>query len=367
MPERIAWVDIYKGLAIIFVVIGHTAAPIGSYIYLFHVAAFFFISGYTTSLHKSGLGRFALNRGTTLLLPFFGVNLLFILLRRQLHRTPFEALFFKNGFTDEQVRAALAALGKLGSYVDLAGATWFLVVLFFTAVLAKLIHDLSRKTPFPEAVAWAATLGLAALSFRCYGRHLLLPGDLDLCGPALFCFMAGQFFRKHDVFQSQINHVYAAPLAVFFMYFYTHVYWAGVVWPLRQFGHPANMLAASGAGIYLTYLVSAGLARVKPISASLSYVGSRTLAVVLFHFLAFKLCYGLFYWLKIAPLGQMQELVPAPNNGYWHWLTLLSLLLVLAADYGLAKIPVLSSILLGFKADALVDKIFKPAGGERHA
>jgi len=104
MPERIGWVDVYKGLAIIFVVIGHTDSPIGGYIYLFHVAAFFFISGYTTSLAKNTLPRFTLNKLLSLMVPFFSVNLLFILVRKLLHAFPWETCSSKNAFVTAQVK-----------------------------------------------------------------------------------------------------------------------------------------------------------------------------------------------------------------------------------------------------------------------
>lgn len=45
--KRIEWCDIYKGIMIILVVIGHATGQFNSWIYQFHMAAFFFISGYS--------------------------------------------------------------------------------------------------------------------------------------------------------------------------------------------------------------------------------------------------------------------------------------------------------------------------------
>ena len=39
-------IDIMKGLLIVLVVLGHSQAPVHRFIYLFHMAAFFIISGY---------------------------------------------------------------------------------------------------------------------------------------------------------------------------------------------------------------------------------------------------------------------------------------------------------------------------------
>ena len=50
--SRIAWIDIFKAICIILVVIGHSTGKFNHYIYQFHMAAFFFISGYTSKIWK---------------------------------------------------------------------------------------------------------------------------------------------------------------------------------------------------------------------------------------------------------------------------------------------------------------------------
>ena len=44
--KRQAWIDYFKAITIILVVIGHATGKFNIYIYQFHVAAFFFISGW---------------------------------------------------------------------------------------------------------------------------------------------------------------------------------------------------------------------------------------------------------------------------------------------------------------------------------
>jgi fucose 4-O-acetylase-like acetyltransferase len=76
MNKRIEWVDIYKGLAIILVLMGHADSPLNKYIYLFHMAAFFFISGCTTSLDKLSFIDYAVMRFKRLIIPFLSINIL---------------------------------------------------------------------------------------------------------------------------------------------------------------------------------------------------------------------------------------------------------------------------------------------------
>ena len=53
--KRIEWIDIFKGLAIILGVIGHSTGQFNGYIYQFHVAAFFFISGWVAKFDNTNL------------------------------------------------------------------------------------------------------------------------------------------------------------------------------------------------------------------------------------------------------------------------------------------------------------------------
>lgn len=57
MEKRIEWIDIFKALAIVMVVIGHSTGKFNAYIYQFHVAAFFFISGYVSKMDKVSIGK----------------------------------------------------------------------------------------------------------------------------------------------------------------------------------------------------------------------------------------------------------------------------------------------------------------------
>lgn len=79
--NRLDWVDVAKGIGIIFVVLGHlTYAPQGDWvhiknaIYLFHMPLFFILSGYTFS-QKPNQG-FAKRRASTILVPYVAFMLL---------------------------------------------------------------------------------------------------------------------------------------------------------------------------------------------------------------------------------------------------------------------------------------------------
>lgn len=77
--QRIEWVDILKGIAILLVVVGHMEYAEGvsnagrTLIYSFHMALFFMLSGYTAALSMSRnphLGQFVWRRFLSIMVPY---------------------------------------------------------------------------------------------------------------------------------------------------------------------------------------------------------------------------------------------------------------------------------------------------------
>lgn len=70
--NRIQYIDIARGMGIILVYIGHVLPPgnlIRSFIFLFHMPLFFFISGYLIDEHKQGFIRFSMHKIKSIISP----------------------------------------------------------------------------------------------------------------------------------------------------------------------------------------------------------------------------------------------------------------------------------------------------------
>ena len=50
--ERIRWIDIYKAIVIVAMILGHTSGIMTGYVYTFHMAAFFLLVDIPKSLKK---------------------------------------------------------------------------------------------------------------------------------------------------------------------------------------------------------------------------------------------------------------------------------------------------------------------------
>lgn len=84
MKERIRFIDISRGIAIILIVLGHIIVysehcrEIYKFLYSFHISLFFIISGYTFKIPKD-YGFFIKNKFLRIMVPYFLWSILFLI------------------------------------------------------------------------------------------------------------------------------------------------------------------------------------------------------------------------------------------------------------------------------------------------
>ena len=160
MNNRVKYIDIAKGILIIFVLYGHVHWIFGGYktvndhlylstrnwMYSFHMPAFFIISGFF--MKKSAdmpFRRYLLKKAKAILLPFFVFEIFY------------RAVFVILGL--RTIRDACISLLKLEFY---AKADWFLLSLFIGSVLYFALRKVESKLPWAR---YAVMIALVAMLF----------------------------------------------------------------------------------------------------------------------------------------------------------------------------------------------------------
>jgi fucose 4-O-acetylase-like acetyltransferase len=187
MCERIPWVDIAKGIGIVFVVIGHNLThykiyEINKYIYWFHMPLFFIISGL---LHKQDAGQraFIKSRFMHLMIPYGAFLFLFLLA----------------GAKSYNSRQTINLL--LGGAYD-AGIWWFVTCLFFTQITAYYILKIkkARMVLYAACILYyiAMITALAYTDFY-YNNYpvveLKLPLGIEIVPMATVFYLIGFFLK----------------------------------------------------------------------------------------------------------------------------------------------------------------------------
>ncbi|MZQ83730.1 acyltransferase family protein [Paenibacillus sp. 5J-6] len=346
--KRIAWIDIFKGIAIISMVIGHSWSPWTPFIYLFHMPAFLFISGYTTNYDKYTLTKFIYKRVQGLLVPYISINIFFILVRMVLKYFKVDSFFYNDSISFfPAIKQFILHL----STVDFAGATWFLIVLFLSSILSKIIYDFSKLIKYKFTILLFTMLLLYYLAYLLFSNRIILPYMFDLMLVGSFYFTLGSIFKEKEIFEKEINHKIAIPASLLIMYLFGQFIHPQMNWPTRSFSSPVVNFVTSISGIYLLYIISNAIKKFEFLGNIFVYIGRRTLAILILHFMVFRITFVIFFLLGLLDLGYLKELTPRANNHFWHFITISSIAFILLLERILARSNIISFLFLGKNAN----------------
>lgn len=151
--QRFAYIDIYKAIGIIFMVMGHIGFGdvFDFFIHAFHMPMFFFVSGFLYKEKDVSFQRYVIKKTKTLLIPylFFGIiNFVVCNIIYGMDISPLMHLFWDNS-----------------DGLKISGALWFLTAIYFTDIIFAAI---SRK------IKNLITLGLISFGIATLGMILQL-------------------------------------------------------------------------------------------------------------------------------------------------------------------------------------------------
>ena len=331
-----------RGIGIVLMVLGHSGFPGTGFIYLFHMALFFMLSGWFFSL-RGGLVHFAKRKVLTLWLPFVLANTALTVLNN---------LFLKlNILTGDERILALPGnvvttpttlkdvIGRTVHWcvfdggTQLGGALWFVQALFQISILYAVIEFLLKKflhdidTLIPQGLISGVLLWVG---WRC-GQAGWNVWGLGIAASCYCLFYLGTVLRRTARTDARPLHRAVLAAAAFALLLilgrFGSVGLAG-----NGYTSPVFLLLASLAGWVLVREIASLAAPLPRVSGVLAYLGRATMPIVILHFLSFKLV----TWLGLLATGGESYLLAAfPTyftGGVW-WLayTLAGLALPLAA------------------------------------
>lgn len=358
MSNRIKWVDIYKGLAILLVVVGHTTGQFNPYIYQFHMAAFFFISGYTSRLGEKGLLQTAVAKGYSIYIPYVSFFLLTLAGVWLLNFSGFYPILFKDAYPG--VLFSLREFIDHRIHINILGATWFLITLFGIYVVQRLILLLCS-----DHAGWGYALISTAVFLTGYG---IIRATIFIPDGFWYLIFIGQFYFSVGYLAAQNRWFAHAPtggrnlvllLALNVLFFYLFAYrWPNTVdYPSRHFGNALFNFLAAANGVLFLFLVSSIFDRTLPAKV-VSYavkIGQNTLGILLLHFLFFKVSYALLGVLGICDISYISSFTPPSDIGRPYWWLISSVSVALSVmTWSIFMRVRFARILMGQDKDTLV-------------
>lgn len=358
MKTRDSLIDIMKGICIILMVAGHSKFPLQHFIYLFHMAVFYIISGSLFNPerieNKTSLFKFIKRKFRTLWFPFFLYNCIFIFLNNifinlNLYISDYR-LAEQYGFADS-VENYLTMKGEIVEIIkcifliggtQMSAALWFFRSLLMVSVLFAIIEYVLIKINSKNKSFNLVLQGIIALILLICGyiiQKAAIPNTYSIgnCFSVYILYFAGylismlnlsEFINKHIL----INIIFSVAVLIICNKL------GRIDLDVNYYSNPLFFVIVSISGYILIYSISYFVKNLK-FSGFITYIGRNTIPIMVLHFLCFKfinfIC-TIYYELPIELTGAFPVLI---DKGLWWILyTILGVSLPLLIDFAIKKI-----------------------------
>lgn len=330
-PRSRFW-DLVRGIGILAIVMGHSCHFVIQYVYAFHLAVFFFVSGY---LYREGKYR---------LKPFdhFAAKLRSAWPRYVIYMSVFilcHNLFQRIGIDSSGVQYSrsnmLAFLGNTIVFQGaelMGGAMWFVPVwVLACGVFGGSVWLSSRILPAHSWKGWPLyQLGVGVLSLLLGAagcvmifRQLYLSYQLHLAFLVQPFFTAGWLMRCHiPEIKKCLKWPAAVVCGVLFVWILKH-YQLHIDLAEGRVGNGWQYYLVALLGIYCCMYLAVCLERIKGICQVVSLWGRYSFDIMALHFFVFK-CIDLVYgrFLRLEPLEIYSRFPQAYADQLWPWYAL---------------------------------------------
>lgn len=343
--QTIQFMDTAKGILIILIVLGHAQFPLRNFVYLFHVAAFFFISGYFfKDEHLKKPINFIVKRVRSLYLPFLAYALLFISLHNvfvkwnviKLNIGTASGGNYLYGFQD-YINVLKQNL-TFGNTEQLLVPLWFITVLFTVTIFFFLLKLISTKLMknYQDEVVLSGIVGLFVIGAFLSYNHILLPRLINTSFVALGVYYIGYLYKKYESNVS-FNAVYCVIALTFLT---VNSFFGTIEMVTNRFPDPPFFLLNALLGTYVVLYISKKLSEKTNIfDRFLQYAGQNSFHILALHLLAFKLATFILIKANNYPIKRLAEFPIMEHQPYaWILYSLLGIIVPLVLVFSFKEI-----------------------------
>lgn len=279
IKERDTAFDVLKGLLILSVVLGHIrGGDIGRIIYMVHMPGFFLVSGYFFKIKKNEtFDKYFINLCKRIWVPYIIYNFIFIALHNIF--SELNLLFEQGSYGfNESINRFLDVM-FFGASEQMAGAFWFLKILFQMSIVYFIIYRYIKK----EMVRNIIILSLIIYGQYLSKRQIILWNNFNSIASGIMFFHIGNLFRRYKN-EKKINKIGVLLSLIIFIIAFRN----GEVLSILDNYYGAkpviNVLAAVGGTYILLYISKNILKKCK----TLQYFGKNSIKIMAWHFVGLK-------------------------------------------------------------------------------
>lgn len=304
--DRILFWDILKGIGIISIVFGHSQ-NLGIAIravYFYHLAIFFFISGYFYQEERYGddpFGFFA-RRLKNMWTPYICYGIFFVLIHNFLSD---QYLFLLGSYNKKEQLHALVNTLLLYCEEGPAGAMWFVPVLLATGSGFSFIIWFCRAYIPKNIRIWAViimSVGAGALGLILNWKGILLRYHLQTALLVIPIYCSGYFLKQKNCSVQTGTRWYGAVLSGGICLAFLLFTKESVELSTGNVPPGINFYILSAAGIYLCCFAAKWLNHLKRIGKMVALLGKYSFDIMALHFLVFKVIDRIYALMIMEPV-----------------------------------------------------------------
>lgn len=280
VKERDRSFDILKGLLILSVVLGHIrGGDIGRIIYMVHMPGFFLVSGYFFSIKgNEEFDKYFINLCKRIWIPYVKYNIFFIVTHNLFYR--FNLLFEQGSYGVNEIINRILDIMLFGASEQMAGAFWFLRVLFQMSLVYFIIYRYIKKE-------WMRNFIIIILII--YGQYLsrnniVLWNNFNSIASGIIFFHIGNLFKRCKS-KRKLNFIGVIISSVIFIIAFINGEVLSISDNYYGFKPILNILASIGGTYILLYISKNILYK----SNILEYLGRNSLKIMAWHFVGLKI------------------------------------------------------------------------------
>lgn len=335
--QRDIQIDVMRGIAIVLMVLGHCSFPFTDFIYLFHMAFFFMISGYCYKAKSSdsvkSVSKFFFRKIKSLWFPYVLWNAIFVLLNN---------FFIKvNVYTDNQellnsvegtyitlhhtmsVKEMVTNIAKslfFGGGTTMGGAFWFLESLFMVSVAYVFcdfaIKRFCNKRKFQLVLQAVVSMVALGAGYICYLRGFKTLG-IDRMLSYYWLFFFGVLLKETGLHKRIMSSYRSIKVAGCFVGIALCGRFGSVYLDNNNYTNPLFFIVVSIMGWFLIEALADLVIHFKIGTKMWGVIGQNTLAIVVLHFLCFKIVSGIGVLINGEPAYLVAAFPVLYKDGFW--------------------------------------------------
>lgn len=295
MKQRNIQMDVFRGIAIFLIVLGHSSFPGTHFICLFHLVLFFFASGFffkeEYSQNIDSLKKYIFKRIKRLYIPYIVSNIICILcnnlfLDLKLYN-PASHSYLTVGDMIVEIIYRIFLQGQS----EMVGATWIMPTLLIISILYALIEFVLKKInifTYKDIIQFFIGIVFLICGYLLAKNNINLK-VIDL--PVLTCYIFYDFGRRFKKISAYMNiSIKLKFLLICFLGFVLLILnkYGSIELSKNQYTNIFFFMTVSILGCILTYELSYFISKCKFIKKLFQVMGQESLSIMIGHFAIFK-------------------------------------------------------------------------------